>query len=315
MKISEQAREIVTRWAPRRDRPLKIDLTATDHPNSEELRRFCHWLAGQCDRVQVSEANAGGDALPALSIRQGAITYRAVPAGTELEPFLEALAEEIQAPPGLRPAALQLHVAAACPHCPAAVRSLLPLVAAGGPLSLEVIDSEALADVATAANVKSVPTLILDGAFRFTGALPIEDIEALLTAGNPTTMDAGLLERLLEQGNAPALADQMVSSGTAAPALGRLLAAEALSVRIGAMMVVEDLLERAPLLVEQLVPGLVSQMADAPDPARGDILYIIGEAGPASLMPRIHAILETDLHPEVAEAAREALARLAKRHQ
>jgi hypothetical protein len=45
------------------------------------------------------------------------------------------------------------------------------------------------------------------------------------------------------------------------------------------------------------------------------MLYIIGEAGPASMTVEIEAMLNTELHPEVAEAAGEALERLAERHQ
>jgi glutaredoxin len=238
-----------------------------------------------------------------------------VPAGTELGPFLEAVSGEPRsAPSDLRPAALRIFVAQACPHCPTAVRTLLSLITPGGPVALEVIDSEACPEAAETEKVKSVPTLILDDSFRWTGDIRSGDLEALLTPGDRTDLDAGLLGRALENGNAGPLAALMAEADRISPALADLLAAEAMSVRIGAMMVVEELLEQAPSLVERFVPALRERFDAAPEPARGDMLYILGEAGPPSLKTEIEALLAGDLHPEVAEAAREALERLDERH-
>lgn len=315
MKISDQAMRIVGTWSAAQDRPLEIRLTAADHPHTEQLREFCQWLAGECAQLTISETVTPGKDLPALHLRQGAIVYRSVPMGTELEPFLEALASDDGTAPGdFRPAALQIFVAAGCPHCPGAVRALLPLALADGPVSLEVIDSETCSELAEADNVKSVPTLILDQTFRWTGTIRHGDIEELLSPGIRSGISAGALERLLESGNAGPVADLMLQDGQANPGLCQLMANEAMSVRLGAMMVVEDLLERSPELVERLVPELWQQLPQASEPAQGDMLYIIGEAGPPNMVAGINRFLETDPHPEVAEAAREALERLAERY-
>jgi len=318
MKISDHERETIRQWAVKQNRPLHLELASADHPRTEPLMAFCHTLAEACDAVKVSETTAAADDLPAVRLRQGAILYRAAPLGTELEPFLEALAgksEDTGTESGpFRTAALRLFVAAACPHCPAAVSSLLPMIDAGGPLTLEIIDSEACGELAEANNIKSVPTLILDRTFRWTGTIRPGDLEELLTPGDRTGISAGALERLLEGGNAGPLTELMVEAGVASPALCRLMASDAMSVRLGAMMVLEELLEQSPELVQQLVPRLWQRIPEAPEPAQGDMLYIIGEAGPPSLAAEINSFLGTDPHPEVAEAAREALERLAERH-
>ncbi len=317
MKNSEQARELIEKWSKEQNRRLEIRLTAVDHPRTEALRAFCRWLAESCGMVQVSEVGTSGDDLPALSLRQGSIIYRAIPTGTELEPFLEALAGDGEAAGGglFRSASLQIFVAAACRHCPAAVRALLPLIVPGGPLSLEVIDSEACGDLARADKIKAVPTLILDRTFRWTGSTRPGDLKAMLAPGDRVFLGADVLERLLENGNAGPLSRMMIDAGEASPALCTLLASEAMSVRLGAMMVMEDLLLNSPDLVELLVPDLQDNFAGAPEPAQGDMLYILGEAGPPELAHEIEALLKTGLHPEVEEAAREALNRLAERHQ
>jgi glutaredoxin len=315
MKISGPAREIIGKWSGEQQRRLEMRLTAADHPRTAELRAFSRWLAGSCEMVTVSEVETSANDLPALSLRQGSIVYRAVPAGPELVPFLEALAGDGAGDGRFRAAALRIYVAAACPHCPAAVRALLPLVVPGGPVTLEVIDSEACDDLARADRIKSVPTLILDGDFRWTGSARPGDLEAMLAPGDRVFLGADVLERLLENGNAGPLSRMMIDAGEASPALCTLLAGEAMSVRLGAMMVMEELLLRAPALVELLVPDLQDNFAGAPEPAQGDMLYILGEAGPPELAGDIEALLRTGLHPEVEEAAREALDRLAERHQ
>ncbi len=313
MRISEQARETVDRWSKEQHRPLEIRLTTADHPRTEQLREFCTWLADSCEMLTVSESPPADDELPALNLRQGAILYRAAPTGTELEPFLEALAGDGDHGT-FRAASLQIYVAAACPHCPAAVRALLPLIVPGGTLRLEIIDSEACGDLAEADRIKSVPTLILDRTFRWTGSIRPGDLEALLAPGDRVNIDAGVLVRLLENGNAGPLTRLMVETGEASPALCSLLASEAMSVRLGAMMVLEELLEHSSALVERLLPALQEKFSGAPEPARGDMLYIFGEAGPPSMAREIESLLGTGLHPEVEEAAREALERLTERH-
>lgn len=317
MKISEDARKTVSLWAAAQHRPLALELiTADGHPRQDELASFCAWLAGQCPQLVLTETAADHGEPPALRLRGGAASWRAVPAGTELGPFLEALSrEEASAPADLRPTSLRLFVASACPHCPGAVRALLPLIAPGGPVTLEVIDSEACPEAAEAGNVKSVPTLVLDDRFRWTGSIRAADLEALLGSTGGSDLDAGTMERLLENGNAGPLAGLMADAGRINPALGRLLAAEAMSTRLGAMMVVEELLEREPALVERFVPELRKHFDTAPEPARGDMLYIFGEAGPSSMKSEITGLLAAGLHPEVAEAAREALERLNERHE
>lgn len=318
MKISDQERETIIQWFQDRDQPLEMTLTATaDHPGTEPLRAFCRTLAELGGDVRISETTTAGEERPALCLREGAVIYRAAPLGTELKPFLQALTGEANHPGAtsrFRPAALQIFIAAACPHCPAAVRALLPLIVPGGPVTLEVIDSEAFGDLAEAEGIKSVPTLILDQAFRWTGTIHPGDLEELLAPGNRTGISAGVLQRLLEGGNAGPLTELMVEAGEVSPALCRLMASDAMSVRLGAMMVLEELLERSPGLVKQLIPELWKRLPDAPEPARGDMLYIFGEAGSPAMTRQIESLLNTDLHPEVAEAAREALERLTERH-
>lgn len=316
MKISDDARKTVSLWAAGQRGRLTIErLAAEGHPRNDELAAFCDWLAGECPHLAVKVASAPDGDPPALRVRGGAAAWRAVPAGTELGPFLEALSGEAErTAAGLRPASLRIFVAPACPHCPAAVRTLLSLVPPGGPVSLEVIDSEACPEAAGAEKVKSVPTLVLDDTFRWTGTIRVGDLAALLAPGGRTELDAGTLERLLENGNAEALAALMAEAGRISPALAGLLAAEAMSVRIGAMMALEELLERVPALVERFVPELRGRFDEAPEPARGDMLYIFGEAGPPAMKKEIEALLAAGLHPEVAEAARDALERLEERY-
>ncbi len=315
MTPGPRERNTIERWAGEQHRPLTMVLSATGHPDTETLRAFCRELGETCALLTISEIAGDDDQRPALVLRQGSISYRAVPAGTELEPFLDALAGDGETGGIHRPASLQLHVAAACPHCPGVVRSLLPLIPTGGPLTLEVIDSTICSDLAKAQRIKSVPTLILDQAFRWTGQMPLADLEALLAPGNRSHLGARTLERLLEGGNAGALARLMTDAGKVNPGLGRLLAAETMSVRLGAMMVVEELLEEVPGLVTELIPTLEAAFAGAPEPAQGDILYIFGEAGSPGMKKKIESLLETDLHSEVAEAAREALERLGERQK
>ncbi len=80
------------------------------------------------------------------------------------------------------------------------------------------------------------------------------------------------------------------------------------SVRLGAMVVVESLAELAPHLAARLCPVLVQAFDGIEDISiKGDILYALGETGNHQTREWIRHILPGLDHPDLRDAAQEAL--------
>jgi hypothetical protein len=184
-------------------------------------------------------------------------------------------------------------------------KQLRELVAASSGIELSIVDVAAAAEAAQAAGVQAVPTLFVDGRLRLTGSVNVDDVGQLLAA--PRTLTAPALQRLIEQGNADALAELMERKGVVFPALVGLLAESTFSVRLGAMAVAEKLCERNQALTATIADPLWTCFAEANDPVRGDILYLLGEMGADHLLPQIEAVASGSYSDDVKEAAQEAV--------
>lgn len=294
---------------------VRLVLRPTSDPRSRELANFCRRLVALAPRIVLAtEEEPDPAALPAIVLPNG-VAWCGVPHGTELEPFGDALAGRVGAPPaGLSdvglPAALEVFVAAHCPHCPAVVRGLMPLAAPGGRLRIAIIDGGLFADAAERAGVRAAPTVILDGRFRWTGELPMAELMRLLVERDPLHLGPVSLEMMLREGGAARLAQAMAERGALVPALLDLLCHERWPVRLGAMVAVEELYARDPALGGQALARLWERYDAAPAGLQGDILFLVGEVGAREFLERVEEAARRAGSAELREAALEAAARL-----
>jgi HEAT repeat protein len=127
---------------------------------------------------------------------------------------------------------------------------------------------------------------------------------------DPAKLSSGTLESMLKDGNASQVAEIMLDTGQIFPAFLELLVHEKMFVRLGAMVVVEELADRNPALASQVIDPLWERFPDVGDQVKGDIIHVLGEAGDDSLVPRLEAVLSGSYNKEVKEAAKEALGRI-----
>jgi hypothetical protein len=76
------------------------------------------------------------------------------------------------------------------------------------------------------------------------------------------------------------------------------------------MVTVEELIAVAPELGRQALDAVMDRFDTVSDQVKGDILFLCGEAGKPSLVPRIRAVLQSGASVEVKAAAEEALQKL-----
>jgi alkyl hydroperoxide reductase subunit AhpF len=120
------------------DRDVTIGLIVSEHPHFSTFKVFCDNLSRLVSGIKIKKDGDSPDEPPQILIGNG-LRYQAVPAGHELQPFIEALiafasdsldsAETAQTllKKERLPATLTLFIAPQCTFCPAVVRQLSPL--------------------------------------------------------------------------------------------------------------------------------------------------------------------------------------------
>ena len=323
-KPSESDIQKIENWNKNLEGDIPIQLVLNQGPEDRALETFCDFLSGHAPRVKVTRKTDSEKKMPEIQITRR-IIYSALPLEQELAPFLEALSltrrSEPDLPPGIQetlkkitiPARLKLWVAQACPHCPAMVRSLVPLALASDQVSLHMVDGTLFPGKAAKEKVLSAPCLILDGDFRWTGQVEAGEVAEMMATRDPASLSAASLQLILEEGKASWIAEQMMDRNAIFPGFIELLLHETWSVRLGAMVVIEELTEHAPNLAGTIVPPLLNAFPGADIPVKGDILYALGEIGDEKTAREIKKLNMDGDHPDLAEALADALASIQER--
>lgn len=205
------------------------------------------------------------------------------------------------------PVELKLYVASQCPHCPEVIRTLIPLAAECKKIHLKIIDGTIYTKEADEDKVMSVPCLILDNGFRWIGAVNPEEVADMVVNRDPSCLTSSSLKMILEEGKAGWIAQQMLEQRAIFSGFIPLLTHETWSVRLGAMVVLEEIAEKNSDLALTIAPTLFKSFGGADIPTQGDILYALGESGDESVRDKIISLMAQITHPEVVEAARAAL--------
>ncbi len=300
---------------------VKIVLFETSHEKNSEIEKFCETLSRLVPRIRVKKEDGDPNGHPMIGIGNG-LRYQGIPSGTELEPFLEALASNVsvtKSPPQtlqLRlnrlelPAILTLYVAPQCKFCPQVVRSLLPLPEINNNIKLIIIDGTQFPELMQEHNIQAVPTLLLEDQFRWTGSVELNEIIDLMIDRDPSLLGASSLEMILKDGHAARLARMMLDADKIFTAFYDVLTHQSWSTRLGAMVVMEELVSQRPQLAVRVINPLWERFSEVSEQVKGDILYVFGEIGSPDAVPALESVLNAEHSEDVREAAEEALRKI-----
>ncbi len=324
--MTRQEEERIRKWNSELSGDIQIRLLVTEDKRNVEFSEFCDNLTRLAPKIRITEEEGEEKKPPSIQIGH-AVRYHAIPLGTELEPFLEGLSSLDKGfsriPASIRdnlekirlPALLRLYVSQQCPFCPATVRQIIPLPATNELIQLAIIDCILFPEMAQSDRIQSVPTLLLDEQFRWTGPFELEELVEVITNRDPAKLSASSLERMLKEGNAAKIAEMMLDKGKLFPAFFDLLIHEKWPVRLGAMVAMEEIADRNPELAAQVIEPLWESFHHVEDPVKGDIIYIFGESGNYEIASRLETILDGQYDAEVKEAAKEALEKITDYHR
>jgi len=296
---------------------ITIGLVASQHTSSRLFHEFCEELTRLAPKIKISKAEAGPQDPPQILIGN-CLRYQAVPTGYELQPFLEALAAidsdslklaepiKILLKKNKLPASLTVFIAPQCTFCPQMVRRLIPLPMTDKNLQLTIIDGTLFPEMMQTYQIRSVPTLLLDEQFRWTGSVSLEELIDTLNTRDPVSLSPVSLESIIKEGGAGRLAAMILEAEKLFPAFYDVLTHDKWPIRLGAMVVIEEIVAKNRDLAADALSPLWDRFHEASVQIQGDILHVLGEIGDPLSVAWLENVLSGNFDQEVKEAAREA---------
>jgi len=300
---------------------ITVNLTKDDL--SKQFRKFVEALAALSSKLQPIYTTYSVNDPPTIEIKPN-LRYMALPGGREMAPFLQTLISRARGETSLAertlsrlatfitPTKIEVMVSPTCPHCPTVVALVNQLALASIYFEVTVIDITLFADYAQKYSIRAVPTLVIDGQEHLVGNVSEDFLVDKLTNQSPATFHPDSFKKIVKEGDAEKLAGMMVADGDVYRGALELLTDPDWSVRMGMMVVLEEVAERSPALVEPVYPYLVDLLDHGDANQRGDMAYLLGIIGNVSVLEPLKVLLN-DTNPEVAEAAFEAVQQIQKR--
>lgn len=297
---------------------LSVGLISTEDPISDLFQKFCDELTRLVPMIRIKREEAASQHHPQIIVRSN-LRYQAVPAGFELQPFLETLAslepgtlneaEAIKERLKINkfPANLTLFIAPQCGFCPQVVRRLIVLPMTDNRIQLTIIDGALFPEALKTHQIQSVPTILLDDQFRWTGSIPLEEIIDAINTRDPFSLGVASLESILKEGGASRLAAMMLKSQNIFPAFYDVLTHDKWPIRLGAMVAMEEIVEENPDLATEVLNPLWSRFQKLSTQIQGDILHVFGEIGDPRVISWLETVLAGKFDPEVKAAAHDAV--------
>jgi glutaredoxin len=321
MELDARDRDKILAWKDVLNSAISLRVLCTDDKRSIYFNSFGRDLHELIPNIHIIQDKGEAGQLPAITLDRNWI-YRALPTGGELGPFLELLALKVKGTSALPesprdalhrvdwPANFKIYVTANCPFCPEVVRQVQSFPLASDNVHVEIIDGTLFPELAQADKVRSAPMVILDDQFRWAGALIVKELLDALVHRDPARMSIQELVSIIKEGNAAHLADMMLQRDLLFPAFIELLRYPNWSERLGAMVVLEQIMDERPALAQGTCPYLLQFLDTAHDPVKGDIIYLLGAVGCAGSIQRLQQLLAVEESSDNREVLMEAIEKI-----
>jgi hypothetical protein len=319
--MTPKDQQTIKQWAAHAVDPGKFVLASGNGAEADAIARFGEQLKQLIPTISIhTDSDEIAFEPPAVVVGPHQnIGFQAAPSGKILESFLKALPPQPPTDKALNhriakrlqkidlPVDLTLYIAPQCPHCPNTLNQLIPLACENRFIRLCIVDAQLFSDKSNKDQVKSVPTLLLDDHFRWSGKIDIDEVLAISVERDPAGLSPGSLRQLIENGQAERVATMMLESQQIFPALIELLIHERWSVRLGAMVTAEYLAAGSEPLSLTLCDMLWERFGDLTDHVRGDVIHVLGESPSDVNQARLMKIASGAYGDDAGEAAAEVL--------
>ena len=167
------------------------------------------------------------------------------------------------------------------------------------------MDAVQFEDLAQRYKVKSTPTTIINDGLTLIGRLTAEELAEHLLRSVESSSLPSILESMIKAGRAEDAAE-LLCSGDRPEAILPIYLSKEFSVRMGALVALEEALRKNPRILDPIVDDLTALLFQEEVALRGDTAELLGKIGNPAAIPALRKAAE-DLDPDVREAAEEAL--------
>ena len=235
----------IAQWAGTLAGAVDLTVRTAVGPQGDTLLAWASALSDRVPNLELKKISPQLDSDPPAMVVNSRLHYMAIPEGPKLAAFLDALGGRHRR--SLAPAVagqfqqlglhahLDVFIAPGCPFCPQVIEQLVPLAFTDRPVLLSVIDCALFPETAAALDIQSVPTVILDGEFRWTSTIDPAEVVDVMVDRDPSALGADTLRSIIESGNAGDIARMMADHGRMFDGIGHLLIHEKWPIRLGAM--------------------------------------------------------------------------------
>lgn len=318
--LSPSDRSLISRHGGILTNPEKIRLIKSDDAAGMQLDAFCTQLEQLIPEISVKRKMAADDEPSGIHVSEN-LHFRMVPRGEYLEIFLLSLfgsdtlaGQEMGVDSGgleqriPLPAMFTMYVTENCPFCSITVpKGLFLAGAAPSRIDVTLIDAMLFPALAEQDRIRSAPTTIMDGMFRWSGDFDLEEVIETVSSRDPLKLGYETLKKMISDGDAEGVADLMDRFNEVIPAYIDLLVAEKWPERLGAMVAFEYLTEKNRDVAHQVIDILWGRF-DSLEPAiMGDVLHLVGVFNQPDQSPRLQAVLSGSYPDPVKKVAGEIL--------
>ena len=303
--------------------PVVLKVNLTKNPLSKEFRKFIEALVSVSSKLRPIFTTYAENDPPTIEIKPN-LRYMALPGGREMAPFLQSLICRSGGETSLAERTLstmakfitltkvEVMISPTCPYCPTVVGLANQLAMTSIYLEVTIIDITSFFQFTQKYDIRAVPTLVIDGQEQLVGNISEDLLVDKLANQSPATFHPDSFKKIVKEGDAEKLAGMMVADGDVYRGALELLADPDWSVRMGMMVVLEEVATLSPDLVQCAYPYVVNQLDHGDASQRGDMAYLLGLIGNAQVLGPLKMLLN-DKNPEVAEAAFEAVQQIQER--
>ncbi|MCL5124681.1 MAG: thioredoxin family protein [Deltaproteobacteria bacterium] len=301
---------------------LCVNLTGDQNIFETNLANIARQLQGvSLERIMIEE---GGVSLfpgkPCLTLSNGEhsnINYMVFPEGPEFPPFLDAIGwlGGASNPPVFpdndkiknlaTPRNILVFVAMGCPHCPETVKSVLTVANYSQQINVSVIDALNFPEISERYKIKSTPAIIINEGLTLVGDISVNDLARHLIVLDDDSSMTTILLSMIQSGRAEDAA-VLLCERECPDAIVPIYLSKEFSRRMGALLVMEEALDRNPAILDPILDRLIDLLQSDDIGLRGDTASLLGRIGSKSAVSGLERATD-DPDPDVREAAREAL--------
>ncbi len=299
-------------WQKKLKQVITFKIISRHQQSDDRFYAYGKSLESHCDQF-IIHYQYQDKGLPEIQLTDN-LHFHALPEGTELSPFLNALSYKFQ-PPGLTPeyigidtlslTHLIVFVSPHCPHCPSTLQQLLPIVWLNPNIHLNIIDVGLFPEQAEEHGIQSVPAVLYKN-FQWTGSIQFSEIMDVIR-NDPAQWHQETLQRMLEEGKAGQLAEVILEKGEFFENFHHLIAHELLSIRLGAMVCMEYIVDKNRPLAQTLSHKIWQMIPISNVQVQGDLIYLIGICGTRGHISKLKQLASQTTDDDIKEAVIEAI--------